>query len=299
MSFLGGLLGAVGGLLGLAGQESANDAQAALLERQIEWQKEVLQNKVQWNVDDLKAAGLNPVLAATNGVSGNAPSATAPTVGNTGQAAVSSAAAMADIVNQFRNTDNNTRKVDSEIAVNSARAQEAEENANFRRALLMSGFPEAQTAREVASAKESFANIQLMFERQSEIKQGIKESEQRIKNLQDQRTTLQAQATMYRANANEANSRAAYNQAMTQLSHIDGELRQVQRENEVLKGYGLEIENTIKRLGVPEHTIRNRVFTDPRVRHVFGNDPWKYLRDTGGYEWRGWFGPFGFGYGRK
>lgn len=299
MSFLGGILGAVGGLLGLQGQESANDAQAALLERQIEWQREVLQNKVQWNVQDLKSAGLNPVLAATNGVSGNAPSATAPTVGNTGQAAVSSAAAIADVVNQFRNTDNNTRKVDSEIAVNSARAQEAEENANFRRALLLSGFPEAQTAKEVASAKESLANIELMFDRQSEIKQGIKESEQRIKNLEDQRSAIQAQATMYRANANEANSRAAYNQAMTEVARIDAQLRQEQKENEVLKGYGLEIDNTIKRLGLPEHATRNRAFSDPRVRQIFTNDPWKYLRDTGGYGWSGWFGPFGFSWQRK
>lgn len=295
MSFLGGLLGAVGGLLGFAGQQSANDSQMSMLDKQIEWQREVLQHKVQWNVQDLRDAGLNPVLAATGGSSGSAPSVTAPQVGNVGQAAVSSASAIADIVNQFRNTDNNTRKVDSEIAVNSARAQEAEENANFRRALIFSGFPEAQTAREVASAKESFGRIQLMFDQQSQIKSAIRETDQRIKNLEDQRAAIKAQTLAYRAQAKDSDSRAAYNAAMTQLSKVDAELRKEQKSNEMLKGEGLEIENTIKRLGVPAATAENRFFTDPRVRQKYSLDPWSYRRDKG-YGVRGYLGPGGIGF---
>lgn len=45
-------------------------------------QKEVMQNRHQWEVDDLRKAGLNPILSATggSGVSGNAPTIVAPDI---------------------------------------------------------------------------------------------------------------------------------------------------------------------------------------------------------------------------
>lgn len=45
-------------------------------------QKEVMQNRHQWEVDDLRKAGLNPILSATggSGASGNAPTIVAPDI---------------------------------------------------------------------------------------------------------------------------------------------------------------------------------------------------------------------------
>lgn len=63
MGITGMVGGAVGGAIGMG-----VDAHA----RNQSWsrQKRVMQEKYQWAVRDLRAAGLNPILAATGGISG-------------------------------------------------------------------------------------------------------------------------------------------------------------------------------------------------------------------------------------
>lgn len=69
---------------GFFGHNSAKKAaaqqfeyQKALQQQNIDWEREQLQNKNQWTVNDMKAAGLNPILAA-----GNVNSATSSGVGS-------------------------------------------------------------------------------------------------------------------------------------------------------------------------------------------------------------------------
>ena len=86
-----GLISAGGSLIqGLFGQSSAQAS--------MDFQKEVLQNRNQWMVEDLKKAGLNPILAAGATSSGSASGAQAH-IDNPGEKAVSSALQykMADI----------------------------------------------------------------------------------------------------------------------------------------------------------------------------------------------------------
>lgn len=280
MGLFDGLLGAIGGLLGFEGQESANDAQMAMLERQIEWQKEVLQNKVQWNVGDLKAAGMNPVLSVmgSGAASGSAPSASAPQVGNTGAAAVSSAVGLANIINQFRQTENETRKVDSEVQVNSARADHEQQNANFQRALLMVGFPQSQNAQAAASAKQATAQAALLFDKRDEIKQSILKMQQEIKNLEAQRTLIVA-------SVQESKTAAARNAAQAELSKLDGKLRQAQRDSEVLRAQGLEIENELKYFGRNEAKAGSdwwQKFLDNKGQYV--PRPYDYMYMSGPYK---------------
>ncbi len=71
MSFLGDALGpvigAVGGILGESiGVSSANSLQRETLDKQMAFNREVMQNRHQWEVEDLKKAGLNPLLSATS-----------------------------------------------------------------------------------------------------------------------------------------------------------------------------------------------------------------------------------------
>lgn len=68
--FGGEILGsAIGGAFGFMGQRSANRAMQANMQTNLAFQREVAQHGHQWAVADLKKAGLNPILSATQGVS--------------------------------------------------------------------------------------------------------------------------------------------------------------------------------------------------------------------------------------
>lgn len=68
MSFLGSAAGAIiGGIGEYFGTSSANSLQQSLFNQQIGFNREVMQNRHQWEVEDLKKAGLNPLLSATTG----------------------------------------------------------------------------------------------------------------------------------------------------------------------------------------------------------------------------------------
>ncbi len=80
---VGGVLGLAGDFLGASMAQSAQGSAIAankeMQQRNIDWEREQLQNKHQWEVGDLRRAGLNPILSATTGssaVSAGTPSAT-------------------------------------------------------------------------------------------------------------------------------------------------------------------------------------------------------------------------------
>ncbi len=57
---------------GLFGGSKRDKSAKQMAEAQMAFQREVLQNKHQWEVGDLRAAGLNPILSATSGMGGGA-----------------------------------------------------------------------------------------------------------------------------------------------------------------------------------------------------------------------------------
>lgn len=79
MSWLSSTLGSVAGsVLGSAVQNHYNSANAAQANA---WNVENYKHRYQWAVDDMRAAGLNPILAATNGIGGSISGASAASVG--------------------------------------------------------------------------------------------------------------------------------------------------------------------------------------------------------------------------
>lgn len=79
MSWLSDTLGSVAGsVLGSAVQNHYNSANAAQANA---WNIENYKHRYQWAVDDMRAAGLNPILAATNGIGGSISGASAASVG--------------------------------------------------------------------------------------------------------------------------------------------------------------------------------------------------------------------------
>lgn len=79
MSWLSDTLGSVAGsVLGSAVQNHYNSANAAQANA---WNVENYKHRYQWAVDDMRSAGLNPILAATNGIGGSISGASAASIG--------------------------------------------------------------------------------------------------------------------------------------------------------------------------------------------------------------------------
>lgn len=79
MSWLSDTLGSIAGsVLGSAVQNHYNSANAAQANA---WNVENYKHRYQWAVEDMRNAGLNPILAATNGIGGSIAGASAASVG--------------------------------------------------------------------------------------------------------------------------------------------------------------------------------------------------------------------------
>lgn len=79
MSWLSNTLGSIAGsVLGSAVQNHYNSANAAQANA---WNVENYKHRYQWAVEDMREAGLNPILAATNGIGGSISGASAASVG--------------------------------------------------------------------------------------------------------------------------------------------------------------------------------------------------------------------------
>lgn len=80
----------IGGIASAFGQMMANSEAKEASQRQMDFQKETLRSQYQWGMEDMRKAGLNPILAYKQGGAGSASGADY-TPGNVGAAAVSGA----------------------------------------------------------------------------------------------------------------------------------------------------------------------------------------------------------------
>lgn len=191
--FLGaGILGGIGGLFGYFGQQEANSTNIAIANatnrwnnqiaadnrafssaealRNRQWQEEMSNTSYQRGMKDMRAAGLNPMLAFMKG-GASTPSGSAATgsaipmqsarVENSMTALSNSALNMANMVGQFK-------KLDSEVAKNAADAQNSLQNA--KRAEADAQFIAEQNRRQ--SELHPTAKSKLEFENRIQTKYG-------------------------------------------------------------------------------------------------------------------------------
>lgn len=126
MSWLSNTLGSIAGsVLGSAVQNHYNSANAAQANA---WNVENYKHRYQWAVEDMRNAGLNPILAATNGIGGSISGASAASVGMSDiGSTMNSAKAASAAERQAKNAENLSV---SQIEKNIAEADSVRQSTN-------------------------------------------------------------------------------------------------------------------------------------------------------------------------
>lgn len=114
----------VGGLFGAAGQESTNQANIAASKEQMDFQERMSSTAYQRAVADMKTAGLNPMLAYSQG-GASTPVGSMPNIRSSAEAGVSSAMQAANtsaVLAQVNKTKADTANVEADTALKLAQA---------------------------------------------------------------------------------------------------------------------------------------------------------------------------------
>lgn len=117
---IGGVTSALGSILGAQSAAAANSANIAMSREQMDFQERMRATQYQTAVQDLMKAGLNPMLAYTQGGAGTPPGSMAVSKPefdpNAGTNAVNSAAAMTSLINQSKQVAADVRNTDADTA---------------------------------------------------------------------------------------------------------------------------------------------------------------------------------------
>jgi hypothetical protein len=164
-SLAGGLIGGLGSFLG---QQSANQANAQLADKQMQFQQESRATAYQTAVKDMMAAGLNPMLAYQQGGAGNQPGASAQMQNAIG-AGVTSATHAIDKYQQLQNLTSQNELIHSQIDDTNA-------SAVLKRATAITeaykpGLTQAQTNEILTKAGLNVASTKLTTAQEAESKQ--------------------------------------------------------------------------------------------------------------------------------
>ena len=117
----------------LLGGILANNASNKQATRQMAFQERMARNAHQYEVEDLRAAGLNPILSAKYGGAHTPPGAAAP-VENVVSGAVSSAQSARRLEEELKNMDETNKKISSDTELNKALEYKATEDAKLSNA---------------------------------------------------------------------------------------------------------------------------------------------------------------------
>lgn len=244
MSLFGSAAGAIaGGVSSLLGGALSNSASRAASSQQHDWNVSDYQHRYQWSMQDMQKAGLNPILAATQGIGGSINGASAlasqynlgegVTAGMSASAAGNSAKAaqkQADVSERIG--EGTVEKLRSDVALNGATAKKYEADTNSTNIANRLAVDTYDT--NLAITRQNLANA---------VKQGEYIDSQRAANEYNMSVVMPAMAGMYTAQGTAANSAAGYN---NQLSAYTAEnTAKAKSQNQMRKDYGFDTSDGI------------------------------------------------------
>lgn len=212
MSFLGSALGSVIGVAGsLFGQHQQGKYNSAASAQQNEWNRENYKNRYQWSVEDMRKAGLNPILAATNGIGGSIAGASAASVQAMDYgSSVSSGMQATSSASQAKAAK---KQADTAELVGQSTAYRNEQEGNLLTNRNNGQVIENGILANDLNFKEQTYGQRLAYER--------KQMELSLSNLERLGMLYDAQTLQAIAGANNSNSSASYNLEMARGARID------------------------------------------------------------------------------
>lgn len=201
------------------------------------------QNRYQWSMDDMQKAGLNPMLAATQGIGGSINGASAlsanynigegVTAGMSAGAAGNSAkAANKQADTAARVADGTIKKLESEVSLNAASAKNVAADAAGKE--IANKLASDLYADNLALYRQNLANAQ---------KQGALYDEQILNAIYQRDVVMPAQANMMIAQGNASNSSAAYSNQLSLQSKEATE--RAASQNAMRRTYGYDTDSSI------------------------------------------------------
>lgn len=240
MSLFGDIAGAViGAGSSILGSSMANSAAFEMQANSIAAQKESMQNRHQWEVEDLRKAGLNPILSATNSAGGVVSGATGNTTGPDIAGALNKIANSALMRKQTELAEQDLQAKLDNAKANLKNADAQEVNAQARMIEAHTDQLRTNSAIELNSATTGYYGALTNYTRQKQEnetamnKMQISEIQQRITNsvqeLAAKVVYLQKTGDAALMSANAAQRNAAAQELMAQVAQQNGiSLRQLQ-----------------------------------------------------------------------
>lgn len=214
MSWLSNTLGSIAGsVFGSAVQNHYNSANAS---QANEWNVENYKHRYQWATEDMRRAGLNPILAATNGIGGSISGASAASVGMSDIGSTMNSARAASAAE--RQAKNAEHLAISQIDKNVAEADSVRQSTNGT--VLQNGI----LANDLNLREQTYEK-RLGYE--------LEKMELELENLRLQGSYLSSGVINNIASADRANSAAAFDNIQTEMAAME---RDFYRDLESLTG---------------------------------------------------------------